>query len=199
MTFSLSGILGASSAGYASEVERSIAPSGLFAPLAAPVAVPAVVPVTPSLPPVLPPAVVPVTAKASFASLADAVAGQEGQSEDEHVRCLASAVYFESKGEPLAGQLAVAQVILNRTRSGRYPPSVCGVVTQRGQFSFVRGGAIPPVRAGLAYRTAVAVAQVAMAQAWNAPAPDALFFNGARASHSGTRRVALIGNHAFYR
>ena len=84
-------------------------------------------------------------------SLAEAVeayaAGDAGDAEQE---CLARAVYFEAKGEPLRGQLAVAQVILNRTQSGRFPSSVCGVVKQRGQFSFVRGGHFPPSAARLA-------------------------------------------------
>ena len=48
----------------------------------------------------------------------------------EH-ECLAGAVYFESKGESLQGQLSVAEVVLNRSRSGRFPASICGVVTQR--------------------------------------------------------------------
>ena len=57
--------------------------------------------------------------------------------------CLASAVYFEARGEPIEGQLAVAEVVLNRAQSGRYPRTVCQVVTQPWQFSFVRRGHIP--------------------------------------------------------
>ena len=137
----------------------------------------------------------------AFASLAEAVAAQSGAVDDEHLRCLASAVYFESQGEPLAGQLAVAQVILNRIRSGRYAADACGVIRQRGQFGFVRGGAIPVVDATRsAFRTAVAVAKVAMTRAWQtSAAAEALFFNGVRAARVGSRRIATIGNHAFYR
>lgn len=137
----------------------------------------------------------------SFTSLADAVAAQNPGIDDEHLRCLASAVYFESQGEPLAGQLAVAQVILNRAKSGRYPGSVCAVITQRGQFGFVRGGAIPAIDpARGAFRTAVAVAKVAMSRLWVAPqAASAMFFNGVRAARVGSVRIATIGNHAFYR
>src|SRR3546814_10744917 len=72
-----------------------------------------------------------------------------------------------SKGEPLSGQLAVANVIMNRVESGRFPSTICGVVTQRDQFSFVRGGKIPAIDTNRkAYRTAMAVAQVAMADDW---------------------------------
>ena len=52
------------------------------------------------------------------------------------LECLATGIYFESKSEPLAGQLAVGQVIANRANSGgRFPSSYCGVLFQRGQFS----------------------------------------------------------------
>ena len=84
------------------------------------------------------------------------------QTLDREQECLAGAVYFESKGEPLDGQLAVAKVIMNRTLSGRFAKSLCGVVMQRGQFSFVRGGAMPAIqRAGAHWKTAVAIAHIA--------------------------------------
>lgn len=53
------------------------------------------------------------------------------------VGCLTEALYFEARGETIAGQVAVAEVILNRRDSGLYPASVCGVVEQgaRGLFS----------------------------------------------------------------
>ncbi len=45
-------------------------------------------------------------------------------------KCLAEAVYFEARGEAVRGQIAVAQVVMNRTFSGFYPTTVCGVVYQ---------------------------------------------------------------------
>lgn len=137
----------------------------------------------------------------AYPTLAAAVAAQRlSDGADEQLRCLATSVYFESQGEPLAGQLAVAQVILNRAGAKRFGSSVCAVVTQRGQFSFVRGGRIPAVDpAKPSYRTALAVAKVAMAEAWDSPAPRALYFNARRAPFSGRIRVAAIGNHIFYR
>ena len=119
----------------------------------------------------------------------------------EH-ECLASAVYFESKGEPLQGQLSVAEVVLNRARSGRFPASICGVVKQRGQFSFVRGGRLPAVRRdSAAWRKAVAVAHIARADLADGAAPKALFFHARRVAPGWSRatRVATIGNHVFYR
>lgn len=61
-------------------------------------------------------------------------------------KCLADAVYFESRGEPLRGQIAVAQVVMNRVFSGYYPTDVCGVVYQNAhrhlscQFTFACDG-----------------------------------------------------------
>ena len=136
-----------------------------------------------------------------YDSLADAVADQDEIASSEELRCLAGAIYFEGRGEPLAGQLAVAQVILNRTKSGRFPTGVCDVIKQRGQFSFVRGGQIPSVSPSRsAYRTAVAVAKVALAQAWDSTAGKALYFN-TPGNRPGVRvqKVAAIGNHIFYR
>jgi len=115
--------------------------------------------------------------------------------------CLATAVYFESKGEPLKGQLGVAHVILNRTKSGRFPRSVCGVVRQPGQFSFVHGGRLPTVaHGGAQWKTALAVAALTLSGTSSAPAPKALFFH-ARSVSPGWHltRVAAIGNHVFYR
>lgn len=144
----------------------------------------------------------PPAAGIAYASLAAAVADQNvaGEGMDSELTCLAGAIYFESKGEPLSGQLAVANVIINRTTSGRFPRSICGVVRQPGQFSFVRGGRIPEVRSGAQYRTALAIAKVAMDKEWDNPAPQAMFFHARRVSPGwGKARVTTIGNHIFYR
>jgi spore germination cell wall hydrolase CwlJ-like protein len=120
---------------------------------------------------------------------------------DEQAECLASAVYWESKGEPLAGQLAVAEVIINRARSGRFAPTLCGVITQRSQFSFVRGGRIPaPPRSAAAWRTAVAIAHIALDDLADSPVSTALFFHARYVSPGWRlRRLASVGNHIFYR
>jgi N-acetylmuramoyl-L-alanine amidase len=125
---------------------------------------------------------------------ANSISGREAE-------CLAGAVYFESKGEPLSGQLAVAEVILNRTRSGRFPASICGVVMQSGQFSFVRGNAFPPiVRSSRGWQEAVAIAKIAQSDEWSSGVGKALFFHAKRVT-PGWRltRVAALGNHIFYR
>ena len=118
------------------------------------------------------------------------------------LECLAVGIYFESKSEPLAGQLAVGEVIANRANSkGRFPSSYCGVLFQRGQFSFVRGRSLPSVpRASKQWHTAVAVAKIVDQGLHNSSVGKALFFH-ARYVSPGWRlkRVASIGNHIFYR
>lgn len=142
-----------------------------------------------------------VVEPARGASLRETVAAMpQVDPEDEELRCLAAGIYFESKGESLEGQLAVAHVIINRAESGRFAGTYCGVLTQRGQFSFVRGGVVPQPRADAQWWTAVAVARVARAESWDNPAPGALFFHAARVSPGWNRpRVARIDNHVFYR
>ena len=119
---------------------------------------------------------------------------------DAESECLARAVYYESKSEPLTGQLTVAEVIINRARSGRFPSSICGVVRQPSQFSFVRRGHIPQPPINGQWRTAVAIARIAQADLADGGAPRALFFH-ARHVRPGWRltRVATVGNHIFYR
>ncbi|HEX8625120.1 MAG TPA: cell wall hydrolase [Allosphingosinicella sp.] len=135
-------------------------------------------------------------------NLAELVADHSStQVADAEQECLAGAVYFEAKGEPLHGQLSVAEVVLNRARSGRFPASVCGVVKQRGQFSFIRGGRFPAIaRTSLAWKRAVAIAHIAVQDLADGPAPKALFFHAKRVSPRWRlTRVAAVGNHIFYR
>jgi spore germination cell wall hydrolase CwlJ-like protein len=117
--------------------------------------------------------------------------------------CLANAVYFEARGESLEGQLAVAEVVLNRARSGRYPATWCGVVTQHAQFSFVRGGVIPAAnRSSEAWKRAVAIARIAQQGSNRMLAANVLWYHANYVSPSWGRRLArssVIGAHIFYR
>ncbi|MCJ8191170.1 cell wall hydrolase [Sphingomicrobium aestuariivivum] len=119
---------------------------------------------------------------------------------NEQMDCLARAVYFETRGEPLDGQLAVAEVILNRADHHRFPDSYCAVIKQHRQFSFVRGGRIPqPNRDSRAWRTAVAVARIADAGHAGTEMGEALFFHANYVSPRWRlKRMGAIGNHIFY-
>jgi spore germination cell wall hydrolase CwlJ-like protein len=118
------------------------------------------------------------------------------------LECLATGIYFESKSEPLAGQLAVGKVIANRAQSGgRFPDTYCGVLFQRGQFSFIHGRALPSVqRSNKQWQTAVAIAKIVDQGLKESSVGNALFFH-ARYVSPGWRmkRIASIGNHVFYR
>jgi len=146
-------------------------------------------------------AAAPAADEAEYSTLSAAVAAQDAPAAtDSELNCLAVGVYYEAKGEPLAGQLAVADVILNRTTSGRFPRSVCGVLKQRGQFSFVRGGTLPTPPANAQWRKAMAVAQVAQKDLWDSPVENALYFHARYVSPRWNRaRVGTVGNHVFYR
>jgi spore germination cell wall hydrolase CwlJ-like protein len=117
--------------------------------------------------------------------------------------CLANAVYFEARGESIEGQLAVAEVVLNRAASGRYPTTLCGVVVQPYQFSFVRRGVIPAAnRESAAWRRAVAVARIAQAGTTRLLGANVLWYHANYVSPSWGRRLSRsnrIGAHIFYR
>ena len=118
------------------------------------------------------------------------------------LECLATGIYFESKSEPLAGQLAVGKVIANRAASGgRFPSTYCGVLFQRGQFSFVHGHSLPSVaHSNRQWQTAVAIAKIVDQRLEDSSVGNALFFHARYVSPGwGLKRVASIGNHIFYR
>ncbi len=131
-----------------------------------------------------------------LASLVDTM--QVDLDSDAELRCLATAVYFEARGEPLEGQLAVAQAIRNRVASGRYASSICGVIRQPGQFTYAHDRA---PRGGNDWRIAQAIAAIAQDQTWREVAPKATSFHASfvKPGWNGMTRVARIGNHVFYR
>jgi len=138
------------------------------------------------------------------ASLRELVAGMAADEEiSGDLKCLAQAIYFEARGEPLAGQLAVARVIVNRTQAPNFPDDYCSVVTQPAQFSFVRNGRIPEVSGNSgAWLRAKAIARVAHQELWESEAKDALFFHASyvRPGWARTKLArATIDSHIFYR
>lgn len=137
-------------------------------------------------------------------SLRELVAAMPAGSQlSDELQCLAGAVYFESRGEPLDGQLAVAQVIINRAEDRRFPSSYCSVVYQRAQFSFVKHGRMPRIKTGSrAWQRAHAIARIAHRGLWDSEASDALYFHANYVRPSWSRRkvaLATIDTHVFYR
>lgn len=135
---------------------------------------------------------------ASLAALVERTALPDELSSE--LNCLAGAVYFEAKGETLAGQLAVGRVVVARTRSGRFPASYCGVVYQPSQFSFVHGGTMPGINRGSrAWTNAVRIARIAHEGSWKSPAEGALFFHASRVAPMNRARIAQVDHQVFYR
>lgn len=132
-------------------------------------------------------------------------AKQTGEALTEQEECIAIAVYHEARGEPLSGQLAVAEVIMNRAASGRYPASWCKVVKQPWQFSFVnpRSGHMPAVRKdSAAWSYAQAITRIAVGNFADALPGDVLWYHADYVAPSWGRRLAKvekIGAHIFYR
>ena len=119
--------------------------------------------------------------------------------------CLTDAVYYEARGEPVEGQEAVAQVVLNRTRKPGFPKSVCGVVFQRAgracQFSFACNGSITARRDAAAWSRAQRVATRALGGYQLAEIGGATHFHvvGLQVDWGGgLLQVARIGAHVFY-
>jgi hypothetical protein len=136
-------------------------------------------------------------------SLADLIVDQPGTTTlNAEQHCLASTVYFEARGESLEGQLAVAEVVLNRTRSGRYPATICAVVRQPAQFSYVRRGVIPRAdTGGEPWRRAVAITRIALERQARLLPENVLWYHANYVSPGWGRRLertTRIGLHIFY-
>jgi len=130
----------------------------------------------------------------------------------ESLACLAMAIYFEARSEPIAGQLAVAQVILNCTASSRFPDTPCEVVKQgplrngqpvrhKCQFSFWCDGKKETVRNHNAWQTAEEVARAAMIAPIDIT-EGATFYHTPDVSPAWRHTKDLtiqIGQHVFYK
>lgn len=145
--------------------------------------------------PVAEPAIEPGMAQAETAT--EPVTAQHGM--DAETICLAKIVHHESANQPREGQLAVAQVVMNRLASPRFPKTICAIALQPGQFFNVH--AYNPRQD---HRWALAV-EIAL-DARNGVSPpvvgEALFFHAAHAQpsfHRSRPRVTQIGHHVFYR
>lgn len=125
---------------------------------------------------------------------------------DAEWQCLTEALYFEARGESLDGQVAVAEVILNRVASPLYPRTVCGVVNQRGgggcQFSYTCDGRTTKMRETGAADLAGRIARAMLDGAPRLLTEGATHFHSHGVRPGWSKRfshTATIGAHAFYR
>ncbi|HUD50514.1 cell wall hydrolase [Parvibaculum sp.] len=123
-------------------------------------------------------------------------------------RCLTEGIYFEARGESAVGQLAVAEVIVNRVTSGLYPASICGVVFQgqkskQCQFSFACNGDMDRPRDPVAWRKAQKLAHYVLAgKVRTSIVGPATYYHATYVSPNWAQsmiEVAKIGQHVFYR
>lgn len=126
------------------------------------------------------------------------VAGRYTRAE---MRCLARAVYYEAGIEPIEGQVAVAEVIIARSKDRRWKGDLCHTIRMPSQFSFVKGGRTVPIPdAGVAQRMMDLVRDV-VAGRLTSRAKGALYYHADYASpswrHALTQKIR-IKTHIFY-
>jgi spore germination cell wall hydrolase CwlJ-like protein len=135
--------------------------------------------------------------------------GLTGKARAKHERCLANAIYFEARGEAERGQIAVAQVVMNRTFSGYYPDNVCGVVYQNAhrhlacQFTFACDGIPDVVTEPEAWAVATRIAQETLdGKLWLPEVGKATHYHAHWVRPSWVnemKRMWKFGVHTFYR
>ena len=115
--------------------------------------------------------------------------------------CLSMNIYHEGRDQSLAGQLAIAQVTLNRVADPRYPNDVCSVVQQHKQFSWYWDGKSDVPKEKRAWETAQLVASAALAGASHVELKYATSYHAVYVQPYWTKSmdvVARIGDHVFY-
>jgi hypothetical protein len=132
----------------------------------------------------------------------------QAEFEERERRCLAIAIYFEARGEPVRGQVAVGQVILNRVRSPLFPETVCGVVYQGQmnpgcQFSFTCDGKTDTPRNDAQWSQAQDIARQIMAgELWLPEVGYSTYYHANYVSPywaGSMSKIDKIGRHIFYK
>jgi len=114
--------------------------------------------------------------------------------------CLAQNIYHEARGEPLEGQIAVAQVTLNRVKSRDFHPTVCGVVYADKQFSWT-DEPLKPIQDMKAWQSSLKIADAILARKITVSNFKALYFHTKQVNPKWSHKkqiIAKIGNHIFY-
>ena len=123
-------------------------------------------------------------------------------------KCLAEALYFEARGEPAQGQFAVAEVILNRVDSPKFPNSICEVVNQGTgrkhacQFSYTCDGKFERIANMAVYNELAVIARAMIEGGMRQLSGEATYYHTISVQPSWARRfehTATIGIHKFYK
>ena len=127
---------------------------------------------------------------------------------DKQMSCLAEALYFEARGEPIKGQLAVGEVILNRVEDTRYPSSICKVVNQGTgrrfacQFTYTCDGKLETVHERKPYEMALKIAKILLTTHERKLTRGSTHYHSNYVNPKWSKkfeRVAKFGRHIFYR
>lgn len=120
---------------------------------------------------------------------------------DPELECMAKVVRHEAANQSRQGQRAVAEIVMNRVRSGRFPSTICDVVNQPGQF--FNTASYNPRRDTAQWQTAVDVSREVMAGQGDNVAAGAYFYHAAYQAPNrffrGRQQVLAMGDHVFYR
>tara|TARA_R110000850_G_scaffold225879_2_gene351258 strand:+ start:1408 stop:1998 length:591 start_codon:yes stop_codon:yes gene_type:complete len=136
------------------------------------------------------------------------LANQPAASGGDQWRCLSEALYFEARGETVKGQFAVAEVIMNRVKSTRFPGSLCSVINQgtgqkyRCQFTYTCDGYAEVIAEPKAYAQVAKIARATLDGAVPAITDGATYYHTTAVKPRWSRvftRTAKIGVHLFYR
>jgi len=118
----------------------------------------------------------------------------------QDVACLAKNIYMEARGEPIEGQVAVAQVTLNRLNTGNFGSTLCKVVYAKNQFSWTNEK-LKPIKNNKEWEAAVIIATAVLKGSIHLPNFNALYYHTrqVRPVWAKTKvRIARIANHIFY-
>ena len=117
--------------------------------------------------------------------------------DEKQIDCLAKNIYFEARGEPIKGQLAVAHVVMNRLDSEEYPSNICGIVYQPNQFSWTSRRKLS-INDWSLYANIKELAKHVIMNKPKDPTNGALFFKHKRLKKQSKKNSIVIGNHIFY-
>ena len=127
---------------------------------------------------------------------------------NRELKCLSEALYFEARGEQLEGQIAVADVIINRKNSSQFPSSICGVVSEGShkrhacQFSYNCDGKLELIYDKKTYKRIVKLSSMILDGSFSDVTNGATFFHASEVSPGWSKKfkkTRKIGRHIFYK
>jgi spore germination cell wall hydrolase CwlJ-like protein len=124
------------------------------------------------------------------------------QFDEEEIDCLSKNIYFEARDQPISGQFAVAEVVINRTKTGEFPEDICKVIKQKKkrkcQFSWYCDGKADVMLEKRAATLAKYIAVTVLEKPTNYSKGALYYHANYVAPNWGKKKVATIGDHVFY-